>query len=119
MKKSLLILFLIFGLNGTAQKDLTGAETLSKEGRYIKVTVLFGTPAKIFVGEKERLRVDLSNLKMEVRSDKGNPWQMLKLNEYGNYYTVDLPKNESSSSTLEVRTTLDNKKVESFQFEKP
>jgi hypothetical protein len=119
MKRVLLTFCLGFGLNCTAQTDLTGAERLSKEGRYIKITVLFGNPAKIFVGEKERLRIDLSNLKMEVRSDKGDPWQQLKINEYGNYYTVDLPKGEDSSPSLEVRTTLNNKKTESFKFKKP
>ena len=75
-----------------------------------------GNPIKIFVSGKERARVDLSNIKMEFRPQKGGTWQELKINDYGEYYTAEASVEEGSSNTLEVKTTLKNKKSETFKF---
>ena len=110
-------LVLIFLVQMTrAQTTETAAEQFNREGRFVKITVLMGNPLKIFVSNKERVRIDTSQLKMEFRPQKGGTWQELKVNKYGEYYSAEAPVTSDSSNSLEVRTTLDSKKSETFKF---
>lgn len=94
----------------------TSAEQLQREGRYVNVTVQMGNPLKIFVAGKERARISTDNMKMEIKTLNKNGWEELKLNKFGNYYSADVATEQAPGGLLEVRTTLKNKKRESFKF---
>jgi len=101
---------------GFAQTVETSAEQLQREGRYVNVTLQMGNPLKIFVAGKERARVSTDSMKMEIKTLNKNGWEELKLNKYGNYYSADVASDQAPGGVLEVRTTLKNKKRESFKF---
>ncbi|MGZ3691674.1 MAG: hypothetical protein ACXVAX_09230, partial [Pseudobdellovibrio sp.] len=91
MQKTILFLFLLnfTAMNATAQSPYTAVEQFNSEGRYVKVTLLMGNPVQIFVSSKELVRLDASNFKLEFRPRKGEGWQELKLNSYGEYYSAE------------------------------
>jgi len=99
-----------------AQSVETAAEQLQKQGRYVNVTLQMGNPLKIFVAGKERARLSLSDVKMEIKTISNSGWQEIQLNKYGNYYSASVGADQTAGGTLEVRTTLKNKKSESFKF---
>lgn len=94
----------------------TSAEQLQREGRYVNVTVQMGNPLKIFVAGKERARLSPGDMKMEIKTLDRSNWEELKLNKYGNYYSATVESERAPGGVLEVRTTLKDKKQESFKF---
>lgn len=121
MKKFFMVLLLAVGAGAIADvhSPYTSAEQFSRDGRDVKITLLFGNPIKIFVSGKEKLRFDTSKLKVEFRPKVGGAWQELKINEAGNYYAVESTDADSTSKSMEVKTTVKNKKSEVFKFKKP
>ena len=117
------ILFCVLAGSAVAQvPDLndTPAETVIKDGRYFTVTLFLGHPMRIFVAGKERAKLDLSKLKLEVNRVPADGSEKLEVNRDGNYYVIKDTGPLSLSGagtvkTIEVKTTLP-KKSETFQF---
>ena len=122
MIKFLFIQLMIFSLNlrGESQSPYTAEERFVREGRYVTLTLLMGDPIKVFVSGKEALRLNMSNLKLEFRPNKGRGWNELKLNSVGNYYEIESRgEPQEPGNAFEVKTTLKNKKSEVFKFKIP
>lgn len=119
LRKIILPLYLVSFLTGPlslAQRIETSAEQLQREGRYVNVTLQMGDPLRIFVAGKERARLSVADMKMEIKTTNNNGWEEIRLNKYGNYYAATVNSEKAPSGVLEVRTTLKNKKSESFKF---
>lgn len=99
-----------------AQRIETAADQLQREGRYVNVTLQLGDPIKIFISGKERARFSLADLKLEIKTLSNDGWEEIRINKYGNYYSIGASQDKTPSGILEVRTTLKNKKTESFKF---
>ena len=96
-------------------EPLGSGEAITRTGRYVTVTLFPGNPIKIFVAGKERLRLNLSDLKLEV-SSLPNQQERLEVNRDGNYFVVKNSESLPEMKMLEVRTTLKRKKSETFKF---
>lgn len=94
---------------------LTATESLEREGRYVNMTVKLGNPLRIYVAGKEKMRIGSSDLKLELRQAQSGDWEELKMNSYGNYYSVSHSFKNEEPKAIEVRATV-KKQSEVFKI---
>ena len=114
---TLLLTFITFKVRADIPgvKNRGDAESIMKTGRYVTVTLFLGTPMRIYVAGKERAKLDLSNLRLEVSQYQGGA-ETLEINRDGNYYVVKNSEPTQDLKMIEVKTVIPKKKTETFRF---